>query len=109
MKTKYFLPLTLFALTATAQTEIRPYEAGRTTEGITYFLPRTALQVVVTAKRTVYEPGEYAVYAERFLRLNDVVQEKIERWQLQSISIFLPNNIFLSLITIAVHIYITLI
>lgn len=87
MKTKYFLPLTLFALTATAQTEIRPYEAGRTTEGITYFLPRTALQVVVTAKRTVYEPGEYAVYAERFLRLNDVVQEKIERWQLQSISI----------------------
>ena len=87
MKIKLFLASALCVLTTTAQTKIYPYEPGRTMEGITYFLPQTALQVVVTAKRTVYEPGEYAVYAERFLRLNDVIQAKEERWQLQSISI----------------------
>ena len=87
MKIKILLSLALCVLGASAQTKIYPYEPGRTTEGITYFLPQTALQVVVTAKRTVYEPGEYAIYAERFLRLNDVIQEKEERWQLQSISI----------------------
>lgn len=87
MKIKLLLSLALCVLGASAQTKIYPYEPGRTMEGITYFLPKTALQVVVTAKRTVYEPGEYAVYAERFLRLNDVIQAKEERWQLQSISI----------------------
>jgi hypothetical protein len=87
MKTKFLLPLALCALSAAAQTQIHPYVPGQTQEGITYFLPQTALQVVVTAKRTVYEPGEYALYAERFLRLTDVVLEKEERWQLQSIAI----------------------
>ena len=87
MKTKLILPLALSVLSATAQTEIRPYEPGRTMEGITYYLPQTALQIVVTAKRTVYEPGEYAAYAERFLRLNNTIQEKEEHWKLQTISI----------------------
>ena len=87
MKTKLFLSLALCALSATAQTQIHPYEPGRTLEGITYFLPKTALHVVVTAKRTVYEPGEYAIYAERLLRLNDVVLEKEERWELQTITV----------------------
>lgn len=87
MKTKFILPLALCALSATAQTQIRPYDPAHNLEGITYYLPKTALQVVVTAKRTVYEPGEYANYAERFLRLNDVVLEQEERWQLQTISI----------------------
>ena len=87
MKTKFLLPLALCALSAAAQTQIHPYVPGQTQEGITYFLPQTALQVVVTAKRTVYEPGEYALYAERFLRLTDVVLEKEERWQLQTIAI----------------------
>ena len=87
MKIKFFLSLALCVLSATAQTQIHPYDPNHNLEGITYYLPKTALQVVVTAKRTVYEPGEYAAYAERFLRLNDVVQQKEERWQLQTISL----------------------
>ena len=87
MKTKLLLPLALCVLSGTAQTQILPYDPKHNLEGITYFLPKTALQVVVTAKRTVYEPGEYAMYAERLLRLNDVVLEKEERWQLQTIEV----------------------
>ncbi len=68
-----------------AQTEVTAYRPGVTDEGITYFLPKTALHFTVTATRTLYTPGEYAAYAERYLRLKDVTQTPYEVWQITSI------------------------
>lgn len=73
--------------TARAQTEVTPYKPGITAEGITYFLPTTGLHVTLTATRTIYTPGEYSRYAERYLRLHDVPQEEYEEWQLTAINV----------------------
>ena len=54
-----------------AQTEVTPYQPGITPDGITYFLPQTRLCVVVKATRKHFEPGEFADYAQRFMRLAD--------------------------------------
>ena len=49
--------LSLCTLGAVAQTEVSPYVPGATVEGVTYYLPRTALRLVVVAEKQVYTPG----------------------------------------------------
>lgn len=91
--TRAILRLALAALTAfstlslTAQTEVNPYQPGLTKEGITYFLPTTAVRVVVTARRTTYLPGDYYQYAKRYLRLSDVTTERYDRWQVTNVTL----------------------
>ena len=68
-----------------AQTEVRNYTPGITDNGITYFLPKTALRFTVTAVRRHYTPGEYCLYAERFLRLKDAVQAERDEWEIKTV------------------------
>ncbi len=84
---KLLLSAFLVALTsgATAQTDVTPYRPGVTVDGATYYLPRTALRFVVTAEKSVYTPGEFCKYADRYLRLQ-VSDEPQTTWQLKSIS-----------------------
>ena len=44
---------------------------GVTQEGAVYFLPKTAVNVVVKIEKATYTPGDFAPYAERFLRLSN--------------------------------------
>ncbi len=81
------LPLTLLSLPATAQTEVAAYQPGVTTDGITYFLPRTCLRVAVTARHTRHEPGEFCAYAERYLRLKGVTQTAYDTWTIEKVEI----------------------
>ena len=46
---------------ATAQAQIP-------TEGVTYFLPKTALRFALLIEKTTFTPGEYARYSERFIK-----------------------------------------
>lgn len=84
--------LMLSSLSLSAQTEVSTYRPGVTTEGITYFLPQTCLRIVVTAERTLYTPGEYAAYAQRFLDKNGVGQHPSETWKLTHIDL-LPYGV----------------
>lgn len=77
----------LLPLMAAAQTEVRKYLPGETTDGVTYFLPKTCLRVTVKATRVHYEPGEYAAYAERFLRLKDVTQQVYDEWRIDEVKL----------------------
>lgn len=70
-----------------AQTEVTPYQPGVTLEGVTYFLPQTALRITVEAERTQTQPGRLAKYAFRYLRLNDVPLEAKTRWTLKNIRV----------------------
>ena len=63
-----FLPLT-------AQTQTGPYVPGVTQEGATFFLPKTAVRVAVLVEKSTYTPGDFAPYADRFLRLTGVSQQ----------------------------------
>ena len=74
-----------FSGSIAAQTEVRDYTPGITDNGITYFLPKTALRFTVTAVRRHYTPGEYCLYGERFLRWKDAVQEERDEWEIKTV------------------------
>ena len=69
----------------TAQTT--SFNPGVTANGVTYALPRTVLRADVTAIKTVYTPGEFARYADRYLHLMGVEQEASTRFAIQQISL----------------------
>ncbi len=75
----------LTAIPLNAQTEVTNYQPGITEEGITYFLPTTAIHFTITAQRTAWTPGEYCQYAQRYLRLKDVPQTPGEEWVITDI------------------------
>ncbi|MBP5771229.1 MAG: DUF4831 family protein [Bacteroidaceae bacterium] len=70
-----------------AQTEVSEFRPGLTLEGVNYFLPKTVFEVVVKAEKAVTQPGEFAEYAERYLRQKDVPQTESTSWTLKSISL----------------------
>jgi hypothetical protein len=67
--------LWLTAYPATAQTQLSPYRPGATTEGCVYSLPKTLVRISVLVEKTTYEPGDFAPFAQRYLRMADVSQE----------------------------------
>ena len=69
----FTLHLSLF--TSYAQTSTSSYQPGVTPEGMVYFLPKTAVRIVVQVEKTTYTPGEFCKYADRYLRLKDVESE----------------------------------
>ena len=90
------LLLALAPLFVSAQTEIAPLRPGITPEGVNYFLPKTVFEVVLTAEKTVTKPGEFANYADRYLRLSDVPTEETVEWNLKAVSLFaygVPDSI----------------
>lgn len=70
-----------------AQTTVLPYRPGVTTDGVVYYLPQTQLKIYVTATRTTYYPGDFNIYARRFLRLPDVTMEKNTHWKIDRVQI----------------------
>lgn len=77
----------LLAAEGQAQTQISTYQPGVTVEGVTYFLPQTALRVTVKAEKTVTHPGRLHKYAFRYLRLSDVPTEEKTLWTLKGITV----------------------
>ena len=70
-----------------AQTEVRGFRPGLTVEGVNYFLPKTVFRVVVVAEKTVTTPGEFALYADRYLRQPDAPTATSTLWTIKSLSI----------------------
>ena len=83
MKYSKFLALALSSLSLlplSAQTNVAPYRPGITPEGITYFLPKTSVRIVLEVEHTQTLPGEYARFAERYLRLKNVATQPTDQW-----------------------------
>ena len=59
----------LSGMGAAAQTD------GLSVEGSSYYLPKTALRFSLLVEKTTYTPGDFAMYASRYLRRNDVKLE----------------------------------
>jgi len=68
-----------------AQTQTSQYQPGVTAEGAVYFLPKTALRISVLVEKTTYRPGDFAPYAQRYLRLKDVPQEEYTQYRVISV------------------------
>lgn len=65
----------LSATQAAAQTQVKAFTPGEVAEGVNYALPRTIVNVDIAAVKTVYTPGEFAKYAERYLHLTGIEKE----------------------------------
>lgn len=71
-----------------AQTQIEKFVPGVTLEGVNYFLPRTAFRLVVKAEKRVVTPGDFNMYAFKYMRLQDVPVKSSTTWTVKDIQMF---------------------
>lgn len=67
--------------------DVTPYTPGLMEEGVVYYLPKTQIEVKVTATRVIYTPGELCQYANRYLRMNDLSSKPSEHWEIKSVEV----------------------
>lgn len=75
----------LAPMATVAQTEVSHYTPGIHAEGVTYFLPATAIDVVIEAEKVTYTPGEFCHYAQKYLRLAGVSDKPDCYWEIKDI------------------------
>lgn len=76
----------MFAAGLSAQVT-QKFTANKASEyGITYSLPQTVVKVTLAAERTVKTPGEFALYAKKYLNI-DPILEQSTRWTLKQAEI----------------------
>ncbi len=75
----------LYSASAIAQTQTEKFVPGATVEGVSYFLPRTALRMMVTVEKTVITPGDARSYAYKYMRLQDVPLQPSTTWRVKDI------------------------
>ena len=68
-------------------------------EGVVYSLPRTGLEIKVSAEMTSFVPGPYAAYAEKYLGIKDVRNVASTNWKIKGIEVKTytepdPNAVF---------------
>ncbi|KAA6301177.1 MAG: hypothetical protein EZS26_002698, partial [Candidatus Ordinivivax streblomastigis] len=70
-----------------AQTEVMAGVTRGKDFGVVYTLPKTEFVLILKVVKTIYTPGEFSKYADRYLRLNNVLQEPEEYWQITSVDV----------------------
>ena len=75
-------------ISVTAQTSVTPFDASKDyLNGIVYSLPKTEINVVITARHTIEKPGPFYQYAERYLAIKDIITINNETWSIENIEI----------------------
>lgn len=86
-----------------AQTNVVTYSPGVSTDGVVYYLPKTAFKIAVTATRTTVHPGDFHNYAQRMLRLNDAAHSEQTQWAIDRVQIVpfgMPDTAKVYLVTL---------
>ena len=76
----------LISMSGAAQ-DFSTYTPGAMGEGVVYYLPKTEIELQVTATKVVYTPGEFCQYADRYLRLTGISSKPEEHWEINSIKV----------------------
>ena len=95
---KFFNPVTRYTLLTTicctlcilsnAQTVVTPFNANKDyLNGIIYSLPKTELNITITARYTIEKPGPFYQYAERYLATKEIITINNESWNIENIEI----------------------
>ncbi|MBQ8867633.1 MAG: DUF4831 family protein [Bacteroidaceae bacterium] len=87
MKKGIVLLSLLASMNGLAQTEVSDYTPGINAEGVTYFLPRTLIEVTLNAEREEYTPGEFCDYANKFLRMQGIANTPHTKWNMKSMTV----------------------
>ena len=67
--------------------DVAHYTPGTLDEGVVYYLPKTQLEIKVTATKVTYTPGELCQYANRYLRLQGISSQPSEHWEINNIQV----------------------
>lgn len=86
-RTLLLLYIAAVSASATAQTQVKRYQPGVTAEGVTYYLPSTAIRITVVEHRVTKIPGDFKDYAQRYLRIADVPQQQETTWTIDRITL----------------------
>lgn len=90
---KHLLPAALAACAmiaggkALAQTTQKLTATKANEYGLIYSLPTTVLDITIEAEHTVRLPGEFFLYAKKYLNVDDPVLQKSEGWTVKSITV----------------------
>ncbi len=82
------------------QTSVTPFDTGKDyLNGIVYSLPKTQINITITARCTIEKPGPFYQYAERYLATKDIITINNETWTVENIDIHTsaiadPNRTF---------------
>lgn len=87
-----FLAIACSPVFVLAQTQTERFVPGVTLEGINYYLPRTAMRVVIRAEKKVVTPGEFHMYAFKYMRLQDIPVQSTTTWTVKDIQV-LPYGV----------------
>lgn len=75
----------LISITAASGAQSQPMKMAE--EGTPYYLQRTKLCFTVRVEKTTYTPGDFAIYAEKYLRLNGVSATPAVSYRLLGLSV----------------------
>ena len=67
--------------------DVNHYTPGIMEEGVVYYLPKTQIEIQVTATKVTYTPGELCQYANRYLRLQGISAQPSEHWEINNIQV----------------------
>ena len=67
--------------------DVNHYTPGTMEEGVVYYLPKTQIEIQVTATKVTYTPGELCQYANRYLRLQGISAQPSEHWEINGIKV----------------------
>lgn len=81
------IAIALFATMNIHAQDISNYTPGITDEGVVYFLPKSLLEIKVTATKVTYTPGELCQYADRYLRIQGISATPNELWEIKDIEV----------------------
>ncbi len=91
LATRYLLLAAVYCalcIPTVAQTSVTPFDASKDyLNGITYSLPKTQINITITARCTIEKPGPFYQYAERYLATKDIITINNETWQIDNIEI----------------------
>ena len=84
---KYILLLAMAVAThCFAQTEVNSFFSG-TSEGVTYYLPNTEIEITLNAICITHTPGEFNRYAEKYLRITDAITKSETFWEITDVNV----------------------
>ncbi|WP_018109224.1 DUF4831 family protein [Bacteroides propionicifaciens] len=77
----------LSSLTLAAQTKVTTGVMRGKEYGVTYTLPKTKIELTLTANNKRYTPGEFAKYASTYLHIEGVQLQPKNYWELDKVAI----------------------
>ncbi|MDR3327126.1 MAG: DUF4831 family protein [Prevotellaceae bacterium] len=89
MRKKTVFILIVSVLTLNAQTKVTPVINGTIPKNcVTYFLPKTQLQIAVYWEKTICKPAPFANYAKRLLALENVITQEKTEYKITEVEIY---------------------